>query len=101
MVVFSHHLARIADDLSDHIRLRKDTRCHRSVRIGQFQQIHFGRTQRGRGVRMQRCPDSQSPRHLQDAVNPDLLGDPNRGGISGFRQRLPEGNHALELTIVV
>ena len=101
MLVFSYHLARIADNLSNHIRLREHTRCHSSVRIGQFQQIHFGRTQRGRGVGMQRCSNSQTPRRPQDALNPNLLGDPNRSGISGFRKRLPEGDHTLELTIVV
>ena len=101
MFVIGHHLARIADDLSDHIRLGKDARCHRAVRIGQFQQIHFGRTQRGRGIWLQRRLDPQTPRRPQDTVNPNLLCDPNRDGVSGFRQRLPERNHALELTIVV
>ena len=32
----SRHLARIADDPPDHIRLGEDTRCYGAVRIGQL-----------------------------------------------------------------
>ena len=53
MFVIDRHLARIADDLSDHIRLGEDARCHRAVRIGQLKQIHFGRAQRRRGIGLQ------------------------------------------------
>ena len=99
--VIGCRLARIVDDPTDHIRLGKDARCHSAVRICQFHQLHFRRAQRCSGVWLQRRPDPQTPGHLQDTVNPNLLCDPNRDGISGFRQRLPEGDHALELTIIV
>jgi len=46
-----------ADDLSDHIRPGEDARCHRAVRIASSSKFHFGRTQRGRGVGLQRRPD--------------------------------------------
>ena len=55
--VVGYHLARIANDFSDHIRLGGHPRCHGAVRIGQLQQIHFGRAQRRCGVGLQPCLD--------------------------------------------
>ena len=52
-LVIGRHLARIADDFSNHIRLGDYPRCHGAVRIGQLQQIHFGRAQRRRGIGLQ------------------------------------------------
>ena len=45
--------------------------------------------------------DPQIARRLEDAGNADLPGDPNGDRVSGFRQRHAEGDHALELAIVV
>jgi hypothetical protein len=56
--VINRHLPRIPDDPPDHIRLGEESRCNGAVRIGQLQQIHFGRAQRGRGEWLQRSPDS-------------------------------------------
>src|ERR1035437_3638842 len=52
-------------------------------------------------VRAQWRHEPKSARRLEDAGNPDLVCNPNGHGVSGFRQRHAEGDHALELTIVV
>ena len=95
------YLARIQDDPSDHMRLGESARCDRAVRVGKLQQIDFRRPQGRGGVSVQPRPYPQIARRLQDAGNADLPGDPNRNGVSGFGQRHPERDHALELAIVI
>ena len=96
-----HDLARIAHDRPDHVGLGHDARRHRAVRIGQLQEIHFGRTESGRRIPFERRSDPETSRGSQHGVDPNLGRHPDGDRVSRLGQRLANRDQALEAAVVV
>ena len=97
----THHVARIADDLTNHVRLREDARGNRAVRRRQFQQAHFGRPERRRRIALQRRLHAEICATSAGRVDPNLSRNPNRDRVSRFGERFTDRNQPLETAVVV